>query len=88
MPLRGGLKKGEQDRRNISKLEVSGNLGSFSGSSSITYGLHGGLGLNINLTDAFFLGVEARYIKAKPEFGGQPIPLDGYTATLNVGFRY
>ncbi len=72
----------------ISKLEVNGNLGNFSGSSKITYGLHGGVGFNINLTDTFFLGFEGRYIKAKPEYGGQPIRLDGYTATLNLGFRY
>ena len=72
----------------FTKLEVNGNLGNFSGSSKITYGLHGGVGLNVNLTDAVFLGVEGRYIWAKPEYGGQPIKLDGYTATLNLGFRY
>jgi opacity protein-like surface antigen len=72
----------------FTKLEVSGNLGSFSGSSKITYGLHGGVGFNINFTDTFFLGLEGRYINAKPEYGGQPIKLDGYTATLNLGSRY
>ena len=72
----------------FTKLEVHGNLGSFSGESKITYGIHWGAGLNINFTDAFFIGLEGRYIKAKPEFGGQPVRLDGYTATLNLGFRY
>ncbi len=72
----------------FTKLEVHGNLGSFSGDSKVTYGIHWGAGLNINLTDTFFIGLEGRYIKAKPEFGGQPVRLDGYTATLNLGFRY
>ncbi len=72
----------------FTKLEVSGNLGSFSGSSKVTYGVHAGVGLNINLTDAFFLGAEGRYIRAKPEFGGQPVKLNGFTATIDLGFRY
>ncbi len=72
----------------FTKLEVNGNLGNFSGSSEVTYGLHGGVGFNINFTDAFFLGLEARYIKVKPEYGGQSIKLDGYTGTLNLGFRH
>ncbi len=72
----------------FTKLEVSGNLGSFSGESKVTYGLHAGVGLNINLTNTFFLGAEGRYIWAKPEFGGQPVKLDGFTATINLGFRY
>ncbi len=69
-------------------LEVSGNLGSFSGSTKVTYGVHLGVGLNINLTDTFFLGAEGRYIWAKPEFGGQPVNLNGFTATIDLGFRY
>lgn len=72
----------------FTKLDVHGNLGNFSGSSEVTYGLHGGVGFNINFTDTFFLGLEGRYIKVKPEYGGQPIELDGYTATLNLGFRH
>jgi opacity protein-like surface antigen len=72
----------------FTKLEVSDNLGSFSGSSEVTYGVHMGVGLNINLTDTFFLGAEGRYIWAKPEFGGQPVNLNGFTATIDLGFRY
>lgn len=72
----------------FTKLEVNGNLGNFRGSSEVTYGLHGGLGFNLNFSDAFFLGLEARYIKAKPEYGGQPIRLNGYTGTINLGFRH
>ena len=71
----------------FTELEVNGNLGNFSGSSKVTYGTHAGVGLNINLSDTFFLGAEGRYIWAKPEFGGQPVKLDGYTATINLGFR-
>ncbi len=72
----------------FTKLEVQGNLGSFSGESKVTYGSHFGAGLNVNLTDTFFIGLEGRYLRAKPEFGGQPVRLNGYTATLNLGFRY
>ena len=72
----------------FTKLEVSGNLGSFSGSSKVTYGVHAGVGLNLNFTDTFFLGAEGRYIRAKPEFGGQPVKLNGFTATIDLGFRY
>jgi opacity protein-like surface antigen len=72
----------------FTKLEVSGNLGSFSGSSKVTYGVHAGVGLNINLTDSVFLGAEGRYIRAKPEFGGQPVKLNGFTTTIDLGFRY
>lgn len=72
----------------FTKLDVNGNLGNFSGSSKVTYGLHGGVGVNINFTKDLFVGLEGRYIQAKPEYGGQPIKLDGYTATLNLGFRH
>lgn len=72
----------------VSRLEVSGNAGIFTGSTRITLGLHGGVGLNFNFTDAFFVGLEGRYLQARPEFGGQPLRLKGYTATLNLGFRY
>jgi opacity protein-like surface antigen len=72
----------------FTKLEVNGNLGSFSGSSKITYGLHAGAGINFNITDATFLGVEGRYLWAKPSYGGQDVKLDGFTATAVLGFRY
>ncbi len=51
-------------------LNVSGNLGSFSGSSKVTYGFHLGVKMNFNLTDTFDLGAEGRNIWANPEFGG------------------
>ncbi|MCK9419996.1 MAG: porin family protein [Nitrospirae bacterium] len=71
----------------FTKLEVNGNLGSFSGSSKITYGLHAGVGINFNITDTAFLGVEGRYLWAKPSYGGQDVKLDGFTATAVLGFR-
>ncbi len=69
-------------------MDVSGNLGNFRGTSKVTYGDNLGAGLNFNLTDTFFLGAEGRYIWAKPEFGGEPVELNGFTATINLGFRY
>ena len=72
----------------VTKLEVSGNLGGFRGATKITYGLHGGVGINVYFTESFFVGLEGRYIQAKPEYGGQPVRLKGFTATIDVGFRY
>ena len=72
----------------FTKFDVSGNLGSFSSDSTVTYGLHAGLGVNFNITDAMFLGLEGRYLWAEPSIGGQDIKLDGFTAMLNLGFRF
>ncbi|MDO8282569.1 MAG: outer membrane beta-barrel protein [Thermodesulfovibrionia bacterium] len=72
----------------FTKLEVNGNLSSFEGSSKITYGLHGGVGLNVNLTDEVFVGIEGRYLWAKPSFGGQNVNIDGFTTTADLGFRF
>jgi outer membrane protein W len=72
----------------FTKFEVNGNLGSLDNDSEITYGLHAGVGANFNITDTMFLGVEGRYLWAKPSYGGQGIPLDGFTATIALGFRF
>lgn len=72
----------------ISELNVSGNTGNFSGSTRITYGLHAGAGLNINLSSNVFIGVEGKYLWAKPSFGGQDVRLDGFIATGVLGFRF
>ena len=74
----------------ITKLDVSGDLdsGNFSGSSKGVFGLHAGGGVNFNITQDVFLGVEGRYIWAKPSFGGQDIKLDGFTVTADLGFRF
>lgn len=72
----------------FTKFDVSGNLGDFDGSSKVTYGLHAGVGVNFNITDTMFLGVEGRYLWVKPSYGGQDIKLDGFTLTADVGFRF
>ena len=59
----------------ITKLDVSGNLGDFSGSTKGAFGLHAGAGVNFNLSSNLFLGAEGRYLWAKPSFGGQDIKL-------------
>ena len=72
----------------ITKLDLSGNLGNFGGSTKGVFGLHAGGGVNINFTDTVFVGAEGRYLWAKPSFGGQDIKLDGFTVTGNLGFRF
>ncbi len=72
----------------VTKLDVSGNLSNFSGSSKTAFGLHAGAGVNFNITEAVFLGVEGRYLWAKPSMGGQDIKLDGFTVTADLGFRF
>ena len=72
----------------FTKLDVDGNIYNFNSSSKITYGLHAGAGLNINLTDNFFLGVEGRYLWARPSFGGQDVKLDGFITTADIGFKF
>jgi len=72
----------------ITKAEVSGTIGNFTGSTKGVFGLHAGGGVNFNITPSVFLGAEGRYIWAKPSFGGQDIKLDGFTVTGNLGFRF
>lgn len=71
----------------FTKLNITGNSGRFSGDSKITYGLHAGSGINFNITDTTFVGVEGRYLWAKPKYGGQYIKMDGFTATAVLGLR-
>ena len=72
----------------ITKADVSGNLGNFSSSTKGVFGLHAGGGVNFNISKNIFLGVEGRYLWAKPSFGGQDIKLDGFTVTADLGFRF
>jgi outer membrane protein W len=69
-------------------LEVHGNTGNFSGSSEITYGIHAGAGVNLNFGNDMFLGLEGKYLWAKPSFGGQDIKIDGFITTANLGVRF
>jgi opacity protein-like surface antigen len=71
----------------ITDLDVNDNTGSLRGSTEITYGLHAGVGLNINFQEKMFVGVEGKYLWAEPSFGGQHIKLDGFIATAVIGFR-
>ncbi len=72
----------------FTEFDVEGNRGNFSSSSEITYGLHAGAGVNFNITNSVFLGLEGRYLWAKPSFGGQDVKLDGFTATVDLGYRF
>lgn len=54
----------------------------------VDYGPHARLGINLNLSDTFFIGLEGRYRCVKPEYDGFSVRLDGYTAAVNPGFRY
>jgi hypothetical protein len=44
--------------------------------------------VNFNITQIVFLGVEGRYLWAKPSFSGDDIKLDGFTVTGDLGFRF
>ena len=82
----------------FTKVTVSDNLNTFSGST--TFGIHTGGGLNVHLSPKVFLGVEGRYVWANPSFGGEKIKLNdteyalngfklnGFTTTLGLGFSF
>lgn len=72
----------------ITEAEVSGTIGNFTGSTKGVFALHAGGGVNVNVARNLFLGVEGRYLWAKPSFGGQDIKLDGFTVTADLGFRF
>ncbi|MBF0226073.1 MAG: porin family protein [Desulfobacterales bacterium] len=63
-------------------------LSDSSDSSDVTYGLHAGVGINFNITDNLFLGIDGRYLWAKPSYGGVDIALDGFIVTAALGIRY
>lgn len=72
----------------ITRLDVSGDAADFDGTTEITYGLHAGLGFNINIQRDLFIGLEEKYLWAKPEFDGEHINLDGFITSAVLGFRY
>ena len=72
----------------LTSWDVHGTSSNISGSTKVTYGLHAGAGLNVNLTDHFFLGAEGRYLWAKPSLGGQDININGFTLTADLGLRF
>ncbi|GAB7025937.1 outer membrane beta-barrel protein [Geotalea toluenoxydans] len=52
------------------------------------FGLHAGAGLNFNITDSFFLGLEGRYLWTDDSWGSSDANLDGFITTAALGFRY
>lgn len=72
----------------ISDLEFDGNTNDFNGSTEITYGLHAGAGVNINLANDIFVGFEGKYLWAEPSFGGDHINLDGFIPTAMIGAKF
>lgn len=82
----------------FTKLDIEGDQIDFSSDTEVGYGLHAGGGLNINLTETFFLGVEGRYILSKLSWSRDDsdleridvddVEIDGYTATGVLGLRF
>ena len=68
----------------FSSFEVSDNANNFSGTT--TFGAHVGAGLNVDVAENVFIGVEARYVWDDPSFGDQQIDLNGDDYALN-GFN-
>jgi outer membrane protein W len=82
----------------FTQFDVTNNLNSFNGTT--TFGLHAGAGLNVNITQSAFIGVEGRYVWAEPSFGDEEIKLNdteysldgfalnGFTTTLVLGYSF
>jgi outer membrane protein W len=82
----------------FTKFDVSDNLNTFDGST--TLGVHAGAGLNIPIAQSIFLGFEGRYVWANPSFGDQKIKLNdteyalngfelnGFTTMAALGYRF
>lgn len=71
----------------ITDLDVNDNSGDVEGSTEITYGLHAGAGVNFDLKNNMYIGLEGKYLWAEPSFGGQHIDLNGFVTTAVVGFK-
>lgn len=72
----------------ITETDLSGTVNQALDSTKSVFGLHAGAGVNFNITQNIFLGVEGRYLWAKPSWGGTDIKLDGFTVTADLGFRF
>jgi len=68
----------------FTQFDVSESLNTFEGST--TLGAHAGAGLNIDVSENVFVGLEMRYVWAEPFFGDQDIDLNGEDYALN-GFN-
>ncbi len=76
----------------FAKIDGSGTLAYIGNSTKGVFGIHAGAGVNLNLTENIFLGVEWRYLWSKQlSFGNKTInqvKLDGFTVTADLGFRF
>jgi len=75
----------------FAKLELSGALENDTTSTKAVLGIHAGAGVNFNITENVFLGVEGRFLKVKqPSYAdpGKVVKLDGFTLTADLGFRF
>jgi outer membrane protein W len=55
----------------------------------VTFGINFNLGLNINVSENAFIGVEGKYFLAEATFyDSLDVKLDGFIATFNIGFRF
>lgn len=82
----------------FTKFDVTDNLNTFNGTT--TFGMHTGIGMNVNVSPNAFIGVEGRYVWANPSFGDQKIrlndteyalngfKLNGFTTTVGVGYSF
>lgn len=82
----------------FTKFDVTDNANTFEG--DMTLGMHAGAGINVNLSQKAFLGLEGRYVWANPSFGDQQIrlndteyalngfELNGFTTMLALGFSF
>jgi outer membrane protein W len=82
----------------FTKFDVTDNANTFEG--DMTLGMHAGAGINVNISQKAFLGVEGRYVWANPSFGDQQIrlndteyalngfELNGFTTMLALGFCF
>lgn len=57
-------------------------------SSDTAFGYHLVAGATADLSQNVFLGAEFKYLWAKASFNGRDVKLDGYTTTLDLGFRF
>lgn len=59
-----------------------------SSNTKAIFGMHAGAGINFNVTDRFFFGLEGRYIWTDNSWGSADAKIDGFVTTVDLGFRY
>lgn len=76
----------------VADADISGGGVSFSDRYT-NFGVHLGLGANVDITKRVFIGLEGRYLwvaehKFKLGQATEDVELDGVTGTINVGYRF